>query len=111
MLLFSAKTRQLINVAVDALPDPTQRQVWRTWAQEHPSIRRPEGPTDDDGPPLPRDVCLVAVSALEALENNKRHRQNSTDMTEDELSDLDHDLSYIRAVTQLLRQTSSADHP
>jgi hypothetical protein len=107
MLLFSAKTRQLINVAVDALPDPAQRQVWRTWAQEHPSIRRPDGPIDDDGPPLPHDVCLVAVSALEALATNKRRRQVSADITADELSDLDHDLSYIRAVTQLLQQTAS----
>jgi hypothetical protein len=50
MLLFTSKTRGLIDSAVQRLPDEARRQLWQTWAKENPQLRRPGGITDDSGP-------------------------------------------------------------
>ncbi len=53
MLLFTAKTRRLIDSAVQRLPDEPSRQLWQTWAKENPQLRRRDGIADDGGPPPP----------------------------------------------------------
>jgi len=103
MLLFTAKTRGLIDRAVRQLADPPKQQIWEDWAREHSALRVPEGPVDDGGPPPPREVVLVALAALELLEAAKRrHLRAEAGLSEDEISDLEGDLTYISAVSQLL---------
>jgi hypothetical protein len=104
MLLFTSKTRRLIDSAVQRLPDETRRQLWQTWVKENPQLRRPDGITDDGGPPPPSDVVLVMQSALVDLEAAKRREMNAPDLSEDEVSDLESDLTYIIAVSRLLQQ-------
>jgi hypothetical protein len=103
MLLFTAKTHGLIDRAVRDLPDESRRRLWRDWAREHSRLKVPGGPVDDDGPPAPRDVVLIALAALEQLEATKRQRLNIGGLTEDEISDLEGDLTYISAVSHMLR--------
>ena len=107
MLLFTSKTRGLIDSAVQRLPDEAGRQLWQTWAKENPQLRRPGGITDDSGPPPPRDVVLVMQSALVDLEAAKRREMNAPHLSEDEISDLESDLTYIIAVSQLLQQITT----
>jgi hypothetical protein len=104
MLLFTAKTRRLIDRAVQELPDEPKRRVWNSWVREHPKLRVPGGPVDDGDPPPPRVVILVALSALEELEATKRRRLATAGLSEDEASDLESDLSYIVAVSRQLNQ-------
>jgi hypothetical protein len=104
MLLFTAKTRYLIDLAVQRLPDEPSRQLWRAWAKENPQLRRPGGITDDSGPPPPRDVLLVMLLALDQLEASKRQSMNSPSLSEDERSDLENDLTYITAVSRFLHK-------
>jgi hypothetical protein len=108
MLLFSAKARQLLDNAVNALPDVSRRAVWRTWASEHPYFRQPDGPADDGGPPLPGDVADVALYALQEMADSKTNRRTASNISEDEAADLENDLTYIRAVVRQIKETSSS---
>jgi hypothetical protein len=104
MLLFTAKTRGLIDRAVGQLANAQQQRIWNEWAREHPALRVPKGPVDDGGPP-PRDVVLVALAALELMEAAKLRRLREADhLSEDEVSDLENDLTYISALSQQLHE-------
>ncbi len=46
------------------------------------------------------------LTALEELGLSKRQRMNAPSLSEDELSDLENDLTYIAAVSRLLQQMS-----
>jgi hypothetical protein len=111
MLLFSAKTRRLLDIAVEALPDASRRAVWQGWVKEHPNIRLPAGPTHNEEAPLPGAVAEVALSALEIMADRKKSRQQVPDVSEDELSELDNDLSYIGAVTQMIKEATYIRSP
>src|SRR3979411_2839982 len=104
MLLFTAKTRGLIDRAVGQLANAQQQRIWNEWAREHPALRVPKGPVDDGGPP-PRDVVLVALAALELMEAAKLRRLREADhLYGDEVSDLENDLTYISALSQQLHE-------
>jgi len=103
MLLFTAKTRGLIDRAVSELADPPKQRIWLDWAREHSAVRVPEGVSDDSGPPPPVEVVLVALAALELMEAGKRRRlKEGGDLSEDEISDLEQDLTYISGVSRVL---------
>lgn len=103
MLIFTVGERQLINRAVNAYGNDAQRQVWRSWANIHPRVRRgPADPWDDGTGPLPRDVADAARSALNQLFVAIMQRAKSGNLSEDELADLGNDLSEIRSVGEFL---------
>jgi len=102
MLLLSQGARELIDAAVEELRDPDRREIWRAWANAHPGVRRATDPWDDGGLPLPQSVVEVVQSALEEMARRKRSRLEAA-TSEDEISDLDNDLSYIKSIAQLLR--------
>ena len=104
MLLFTWKTRHLLDAAVQQLPDEHQRQLWRGWVPDNPQLRRPGGITSDQEPSPPREVLFVMLMALQQLEAVKRARLNAPSLSEDEASDLENDLTYITALSQDLRQ-------
>jgi hypothetical protein len=111
MLLFSAKTRRLLDIAVKALPDASSRAVWQAWAKEHPDVRLPAGSTHNEAAPLPDAVAEVALYALEIMANRKKSRQQAPDISEDELSELDNDLSYISAVVLMVKEATHTRDP
>ncbi len=90
----------------DALPDASRRAVWRAWAKEHSYFRRPDGPADDGGPQLPGNVADVALYALQEMAARKTSRRGASDISEDELADLESDLTFIGAVTKLIRDAA-----
>lgn len=103
MLLFTAKSRHLLNSAIQDLPDEAGRQLWREWARDNPQLRRPGGIVDDGTPPPSKYLIEVMLSSLRQLEAHKR-RVDWTTLSEDERSDLESDLTYIIALSQFLNQ-------
>jgi hypothetical protein len=103
MLLLSEGTRRLIEAAVEDLDDSDRRQVWQAWANSHQRARRADDPWDDGGAALPRAVIEVALLALS--ERGRRMRSRLDEISsEDEIADLDNDLSHIKSVIRLLTE-------
>jgi len=102
MLIFSSKARQLIDNAVLFL-HPAERQVWIAWAAEHPHGRGPGESSDDGRGPLPAELIDVLLAALEAKRSHMTASFEKRTLSEDEISDLDNDLSHLRSVEQAIR--------
>jgi len=102
MLIFSAKSRQVIDTAVAGLADQSQRDVWLAWSRAHPRVRRVNDPLDDGQGQLPPDVIDTVLAALEGLSSRMRLRRAEPGLSEDDHSDLDNDLSTIRSVEEAL---------
>jgi hypothetical protein len=108
MLIFSVGERQLINRAVNAHGNDSQRAIWRSWASSHPRVRRgPAEPWDDGTGPIPTEVADVARSALNQMFDAMMRRTTSAKLSEDETADLSNDLSEIRSVVEFLSEQSS----
>jgi hypothetical protein len=95
MLILSAKARQLIDAAVEYL-DPQQGQLWLKWSSG-------SGGTQGGDVPPPRDALDVALAALEAEEARMQQRRSDPGLSDEEVSDLDNDLSHLRAVKRLIQ--------
>jgi hypothetical protein len=106
MYLLSVQAREMIREAVDALPDAERRQIWFTWSHQHPRLLLPGGPDCDDEPPLPAAVAVVVLTAPKLTEDSKRSFRASAEMSEDDRSDLDNEITYIGAVTRLVQQAA-----
>src|SRR5438552_3653104 len=105
MLIFSIGERQLINRAVNAFGNDSQRAIWRSWASSHSRVRRgPAEPWDDGTGRLPREVADVARSALNQMFDAMMRRTTSEKLSEDELADASNDLSEIRSVVEFLSE-------
>jgi hypothetical protein len=104
MLTFSPLARQVIDAAVAELPNASQRAIWTDWAREHATERRIGGPADDDKGPLPGEVANIVLAALESMSARLRLRLAEPAISEDEISDLDNELSRIRSVERALYQ-------
>jgi hypothetical protein len=102
MLIFSPTARQLIDNAVLSL-HPADRQIWVVWSAEHPHGRGPGEPADDERGPLPAELVDVLLAALEAKRSHMAGLFDKRTLSEDEISDLDNDLSHLRAVEQAIR--------
>ncbi len=107
MYLLSAQAREMIDEAVNALADPSQRQLWHRWAEQHPRVLHPGGAARDDEPPMSAEVALVVLTALREMETTRRNnRSASVEISEDDLSDLDNEITYIGAVTRLIQEAA-----
>src|SRR5260370_42225095 len=111
MYLLSAQAREMIGEAVNALADPRRRQVWQRWSEQHSRLLLPDGPLCDDEPPMPAEVALVVLPALQEMEAVNRNRRASSKMSEDDISDLVNELTYIAALTRLVHQPSRPYKP
>jgi hypothetical protein len=98
MLLFTWKTRRLIDSAVRRWGNEGQKALWQAWASENPQLRRPGGIIDDGGAPSSPEIMVVIRTALEQAETDKRSQLRRTDLSEDEIADIENDLSYIKAL-------------
>src|SRR5258707_10609954 len=109
MLIFSVGERQLINRAINAFGNDSQRAIWRSWANTHSRVRRgPAEPWDDGTGPLPAEVADVARSALNQMFGAMMSRATSAKLSEDEMADLSNDLSEIRSVVEFLSEPNAA---
>jgi hypothetical protein len=104
MLMLTSKARQTIDTAVRTLPDEQIRAAWVSWAKENPQIRRPDGPTYDYSPDPEQPVVAAVLAALERVERSMRERINEPFVSEDEVSDLENDLTYVVGLTRLWRE-------
>jgi hypothetical protein len=111
MILFSPGGRQLIAVAVDNLGDPRRKEVWQRWAAANPRVRLAGDPWDDEGDPLPREIVEIALLALSELVRKLRAERDRVEHSEDDVADLDNDLSQIKAVIRLLTEGAPARLP
>jgi len=108
MLIFSVGERQLINRAINAYGNDSQRAIWRSWVSSHPRVRSgPAEPWDDGTGPIPAEVADVARSALNQMFMAMMSRTTSSKLSEDEIADLSNDLSEIRSVGELLSEQSA----
>ena len=71
MLLFTAKSRYLLDSAIKRLPDEGAQQLWQSWAKNNPQLRRPGGLIDDGMPPPSDDLIKIMMLALSHLESCK----------------------------------------
>ena len=102
MLLLSPKARRLIDAAVGDLPDPEQRDAWLSWARANPAVRTPDGPEDDAGATIPTGTAAVALAALSRKASRLQGRLNMPSLEENEVSDLENDLTFIDSVEAVL---------
>ena len=102
MVAFSAGTQQMIELAMSKLSDQNRVDEWQRWRKSHDHVRSPGEPLEDETEQLP---SLIAGSILTALENLKvliSRQQSQDDLSEDEVSDLDNDLSLVKAIESMI---------
>lgn len=105
MLNLSPLARQLIDEGVAALPNPQHRRVWTNWTREHPKARRPDDPLDDGRGPFPHEILNIILAALEHVSTKLLSQRARPALSEDEIADLDNDLSYVRSVERAVHET------
>ncbi|HKT17772.1 MAG TPA: hypothetical protein VJR47_07005 [Stellaceae bacterium] len=104
MLIFSAKSRQLIDFAMADYGDSAGREIWNRWVSAHPNTRREGEPWHDGIPELPRELVAATLRALDEMRRRKRNQREMPGLTLDQLSELDDDLSQIKATETFLTQ-------
>ena len=86
----------------------SQKDTWQAWAREHPDVRGPDGISWQDlARVLPFEVEMAALFALEHLADEKRKRREMAGLSDDEISDLDNDLSYVKSVERFVAQAAA----
>lgn len=106
MVALSPKALRLINAAVDRRADRVEQQRWMSWQESHPAIlERANRPRDvSEGATLPQDVAEIIISSLEAWARQQQQELESCpDWDEFKISDLDNELSYLRMLTDFIR--------
>jgi hypothetical protein len=111
MAIFSPKARQLIDTAFADLGGTPQKDIWQAWVRHNNEVRSPAGPTWESAEGrLPFEIAMAAVYALEHLRGRKERLRDSGKVTsEDELSDLDNDISHVKSVERFLVQAAAAE--
>jgi hypothetical protein len=102
MLIFSPKARELVDLGFTNFTEPPRIAIWKAWADANPRVRRAGEPWDDGGPPLPGDVVEIALIALDKMEGSLKNQKLQPTLSEDDISDLDNDLSHLHAVQRFL---------
>jgi len=86
----------------------SQKDTWQAWAREHPDVRGPDGISWQDlARVLPFEVEMATHFALEHLADEKRKRREMAGLSDDEISDLDNDLSYVKSVERFVAQAAA----
>jgi hypothetical protein len=99
MGILTAKARQIIEYGLDEIGDFEQRKTWNAWAQAHPAPRGPETPWQKRADQrLPIEVVKVAIYMLEYAAQRKRRALKYSARSEDDVAEIENDLTYIRTV-------------
>jgi hypothetical protein len=102
MAILTAKARQFIEWGIDDAADFHQRKIWHTWAQANPDARGPGEAWQDAMGKLPEDVVATALYVLEHIARRKRQQLEWQNLSEDEVADIDNDLSYIQSLERFI---------
>ncbi len=90
MLLLSPKAWRLIDAAINDLPAAEQRDARASWTMANPA-----GPT-----------AAIALAALSRKAARLQGRLNLPSLDDNEISDLENDLTFIDSVTAVLREAA-----
>ena len=102
MAAFSPKAYRLIDLAMCELEDDGARAEWVAWSHDHAERRTANSVTYSEH--VPRNVLAAALAALERMSRSLKARLSSNDLDDDDVSDMENDLTYIRTVeTSLIR--------
>ena len=104
MAVFSPNAKQLISAAIADVSQPEYKQTWWAWVHAHPDVRGPGDRWQNATAGLPVEVIIAALWALEEMARRLRWRREWASASEDELSELDNDLSRIKSVQKFLVQ-------
>jgi DNA repair ATPase RecN len=102
MAIFSPSARQLIDRAVANTADASRRQLWHEWVAANPDVRQPGEDWRAAAQTLPFELVTAAIHALEEMAKWKRRELEKANLSDDEISLLDNDLSHIRSVEKFL---------
>lgn len=94
----SPKARQYIEDAACALPSLTMRELWHSWNDVNPPKNPGDGGLDD----MPNYIKAIAVTALACAYVKMDAMRVGAALLEDEMSDLDNDLTFTRCVMDFL---------
>ena len=101
MLIFSASARHLIDDAVTLL-DFAKRRLWLAWSDENPRVRMPGDPLDDGEAPIADELAGIILAGLEAKRKQLEKFHSGQGLSEDEISDIDNDMSFIKAIERAI---------
>jgi hypothetical protein len=111
MLILSAKARRVIDAAVEWYCNVPQQEKWGAWSVAHPTpigygvmVETPD-PTS-----IPTDVADIILAALEDdLIDLDRMRQAGC-TSEDDVCDLDNDITYRNLIKRNIHQAKLSDY-
>jgi len=106
MVAFSRSSLRLLDSAVTQFTDDNRRKRWAAWKQDHPEIEREPGVhwSHWGEQRLPSDIVETALLALDRMATclrSERDRAWSNNL-EDEVSDLDNELSHIHSIERFI---------
>lgn len=107
MVILSTKARQTISAAVDLYGSATLKNAWRMWVNDHPQSRRQSEPFHDGDGAMASGLLAAILGALEVMRRAMLDRRETPGLSEDEISDLDNDLSQVQSVERQLRSEPS----
>ncbi len=87
--MLSAQAQEMVDNAINnPQPDSYLQKIWRSWS---------------NNTPMPAEVAVIAVFALRKMEMAKKcKRLVDSEMSANDLADLDNEITYIGSVIQLL---------
>jgi hypothetical protein len=111
MVAFSPSALRLIDSAVTLHTDTARVGRWQSWKEKHPEIqRRPGAHWAQWGDfALPSDIVETMLLALDRLATQLRHARDAAyeHHSEDEVSELDNELSQILSIERFIQQAPS----
>jgi hypothetical protein len=101
-IFLSARARQIVDAAIQRLPNPADQQIWKDWSYSHPNVKTWNNvATDQDI--MPSDVAVIVASALALMASSIADDIRSRSEDDDELGQLDNIHSYVRLLETHLK--------
>ena len=108
MVAFSPSALRLLDAAVAQYTDTNRTERWTAWKDKHPEVRRRPGARWNtwEDPALPSDIVETALLALDRMATELRNARDraQSQRLEDEVSDLDNELSHIRSIERFIHE-------
>jgi hypothetical protein len=104
MVTLAPRALRLLDAAIEQLGDDHRTGKWAAWRKSHREIARSPGERWDDfgQSAFPADIVETALLALGCWAGGLRERRGRFGLSEDEVSDLDNQLSYVQSVERFL---------
>jgi hypothetical protein len=104
MTFLTPKARNLVDLAIRQTENAEHARIWRIWSADHPvSLSH-----DRNFPELTPEAARVVLEALRHFSTLAEAKIQSGHLEEDDLSDLDNDLSFAKAIENDLTKSLSS---